>query len=104
MKAEFSEEVAQFCATHRRGVKKADFTGTFGRSFLRAFTPELIKSAFCMTGVHPLSILMWICARKQHKTNTPDSNGTHNRDRLGSLVVRWDGYTELRPGIPKEEI
>ncbi|KAH7919931.1 hypothetical protein BV22DRAFT_1040470, partial [Leucogyrophana mollusca] len=29
-----------------------------------------------------------ICARKQTQTNTPDSNGTHNRDRLGSLVVR----------------
>ncbi|KAH7917781.1 hypothetical protein BV22DRAFT_1187739 [Leucogyrophana mollusca] len=24
----------------------------------------------------------------KHKTNTPDSDGTHNRDRSGSLVVR----------------
>ncbi|EGN96639.1 hypothetical protein SERLA73DRAFT_154134 [Serpula lacrymans var. lacrymans S7.3] len=52
-KALMFEEVAQFHATHRRGVKKTDFTGTFGRSFLRAFTPDLIQSAFCVTGVHP---------------------------------------------------
>jgi hypothetical protein len=53
MKASFNEEISMFEETQQHGIKKANFTGTFGRAFVHAFTPNLIKTAFHVTGICP---------------------------------------------------
>lgn len=53
MKAIWKEEVQAFEVLHKQAITKTDFTGVFGRAYLRAFTPETVKAAFSATKVHP---------------------------------------------------
>jgi hypothetical protein len=51
MKASFNEEISMFKETQQHGIKKANFTGTFGCAFIHAFTSDLIIAAFYVTGI-----------------------------------------------------
>lgn len=53
MKECFKNEINQFETLHLRPVGKGDFTGVFGRAFLKAFTPDTVAAAFRVTGIHP---------------------------------------------------
>jgi hypothetical protein len=55
MKTEFRHEIRTFEDLHKAKVKKGDFTGVFGRAFLRAFTKESVEAAFRATGIHPFN-------------------------------------------------
>ena len=37
------------------GVKKSNFTRVWGTAYLKAFTQELVESAFSSTGIHPFN-------------------------------------------------
>lgn len=45
LKRELTNEIRDWNEGHQRGIQKRDFAGVFGRAYLRAFTPELVKSA-----------------------------------------------------------
>lgn len=55
MKESWKQEIQIFEDLHKREVKKSDFTGVFGRAYLRAFTSDTVKAAFKATGVHPFN-------------------------------------------------
>ncbi|KAF8142656.1 hypothetical protein K438DRAFT_2113177 [Mycena galopus ATCC 62051] len=55
MKECWKFEINTFKEIHQRAVDKEDFCGVFGRAFLKAFTPELVKAAFAATGIHPFN-------------------------------------------------
>jgi hypothetical protein len=55
MKTEFRREIRTFEDLHKTKVKKGDFTGVFGRAFLRSFTKESVEAAFRATGIHPFN-------------------------------------------------
>ena len=55
MKEIFKEEIRTFEEQHKREVTKGDFTGVFGRAYVKAFTIETVKAAFQATGVHPFN-------------------------------------------------
>ena len=43
---ELADEIHDWNDCHQRGIQKWDFTGIFGNTYLRVFTPELIKLAW----------------------------------------------------------
>ncbi|KAH9935436.1 uncharacterized protein B0H18DRAFT_1092169 [Fomitopsis serialis] len=51
----WKEEIRRFEEHHKHGVKKGDFTETFGKAFVQAFTPETVRSAFEKMGIHPFN-------------------------------------------------
>lgn len=53
LKRYYREEVSDFEMKNKRNVTKADFTGVWGRAFIRSFTKDNILSAFRVTGIHP---------------------------------------------------
>ena len=53
LKRELADEIHDWNDRHQRGVQKRDFSGIFGRAYLRAFTPELVKSAWEAVGICP---------------------------------------------------
>ena len=53
LKKELADEIHDWNDRHQRGIQKRDFTGIFGNAYLRAFTPELIKSAWKAVGIYP---------------------------------------------------
>ena len=53
LKKELADEIRDWNDCHQRGIQKRDFAGVFGRAYLRAFTPELVKSAWEAVGIHP---------------------------------------------------
>ena len=53
LKRELADEIRNWNDWHQRGIQKRDFAGVFGRAYLRAFTPELVKSAWKAVGIHP---------------------------------------------------
>ena len=53
LKRELADEIRDWNDRHQRGIQKCDFSGVFGRAYLRAFTPELVKSAWEAVGIHP---------------------------------------------------
>jgi hypothetical protein len=53
MKKAWKEEISLFEDEQKRNVTKGDFTKVFGRAYVRSFTPESVKAAFEITGVHP---------------------------------------------------
>ena len=53
LKRELADEIRDWNDTHQRGIQKRDFSGVFGRAYIRAFTPELVKSAWEAVGIHP---------------------------------------------------
>ena len=53
LKKELADEIRDWNDCHQRGIQKHDFAGVFGRAYLRAFTPELVKSAWEAVGIHP---------------------------------------------------
>lgn len=53
LKKELADEIRDWNDCHQRGIQKCDFAGVFGRAYLRAFTPELVKSAWEAVGIHP---------------------------------------------------
>ncbi|KAF8588768.1 hypothetical protein K439DRAFT_1613271 [Ramaria rubella] len=55
MKQAWTEEVAQFEAGLDHGINKGDFAEVFGTAFLRAFIPDIIRAAFCATGIYPFN-------------------------------------------------
>ncbi|KAF7336140.1 DDE-domain-containing protein [Mycena venus] len=55
MKVIWKEEINQFEEKNRRKVRKADFTGLFGRAYLWAFTESTVKAAFRVTGIYPFN-------------------------------------------------
>jgi len=55
MKEFWKNEINQFEAIHLKGVDKEHFCGVFGRTFLGAFTPDLILAVFAATGIHPFN-------------------------------------------------
>ena len=55
MKEAWKEEICHFEELHRTAVKKGNFTGVFGRAFLKAFTTNMILAAFSATGIYPFN-------------------------------------------------
>ncbi|KAJ3490068.1 hypothetical protein NLJ89_g11469 [Agrocybe chaxingu] len=55
MKEVWKEEIRAFEKLHRHGVNKEDFLAVWGQAYLKAFTPENIRSAFEATGIHPFN-------------------------------------------------
>ena len=55
MKAEFHWEICTFEDSNKYSMSKSDFTGVFGRAFLRAFTKDAVEAAFRATGVFPFN-------------------------------------------------
>ncbi|KIJ34009.1 hypothetical protein M422DRAFT_182639, partial [Sphaerobolus stellatus SS14] len=55
MKDIYRQEVQAFEENHGHKMNKGDFGGVFGAAFHRAFTPETIKTAFRVTGIHPFN-------------------------------------------------
>ena len=53
LKKELADEIRNWNDSHQQGIQKRDFAGVFGRAYLRAFTPELVKSAWKAVGIHP---------------------------------------------------
>lgn len=53
LKKELADEIHAWHEAHQRGIQKRDFTGVFGRAYTRAFTPELVKSAWEAVGINP---------------------------------------------------
>ena len=53
LKRELADEIRNWNDSHQRGIQKRDFSGVFGCAYLRAFTPELVKSAWEAVGIHP---------------------------------------------------
>ena len=53
LKRELADEIHAWNENHQRGIQKRDFAGVFGRAYLRAFTPELVKAAWEAVGIHP---------------------------------------------------
>lgn len=78
MKEAWKEEIHEFEDLHRTKVTKGDFTGVFGKAFLRAFTEETIFSAFEKTGVYPFN--PEVITKQQMKTSEPTST-------IGSLPI-----------------
>jgi len=53
LKKELADEIRDWNDKHQRGIQKRDFSGVFGNAYIRAFTPELVKSAWEAVGIHP---------------------------------------------------
>ena len=53
MKDLWKQKVTEFEEENKCNVTKGTFTGVFGKAFSLAFTPETIKAAFRVTGIHP---------------------------------------------------
>ena len=53
LKRELAEEIRSWNESRQQGIRKRDFSGVFGRAYLRAFTPELVKSAWEAVGIYP---------------------------------------------------
>jgi DDE superfamily endonuclease len=53
MKTEFYHKIHIFEDSNKHAMTKGDFTGVFGRAFLRAFTKDAIEAAFCATEIFP---------------------------------------------------
>jgi len=53
LKKELADEIRDWNDRHQRGIQKRDFGGVFGRAYLRAFTPELVRSAWEAVGICP---------------------------------------------------
>jgi hypothetical protein len=53
LKKELADEIQVWNDSHQRGIQKQDFAGVFGRAYLRAFTPELVKWAWEAVGICP---------------------------------------------------
>jgi hypothetical protein len=71
MKEAWKAEINAFEELHQRGVDKEDFCGVWGRAFLTAFTPDLVKAAFEATGIHPFN--RNIISARQMKPSEPTS-------------------------------
>ncbi|KAF9473730.1 hypothetical protein BDN70DRAFT_937210 [Pholiota conissans] len=52
MKESWKHKIDKFEELHMHGVNKEDLCGVFGYTFLTAFTPKNIKSAFAARGIH----------------------------------------------------
>lgn len=53
MKEAWKEEINAFETEAKQAIGKGDFTGVFGKAFLKSFTPDLVVAAFKATGIHP---------------------------------------------------
>jgi hypothetical protein len=51
----WKREVREYEDLHHRAVKADVFTGLFGKAYLEAFTPTLVKMAFEKTGIFPFN-------------------------------------------------
>lgn len=71
MKEIWKEEINSFETVHQRSISKGDFTGVFGKAYIRAFLPTTIKAAFEATGVHPFNAN--IISEEQMKPSLPTS-------------------------------
>jgi hypothetical protein len=71
MKEAWKDEINTFEELNQRAVDKEDFCGVFGRAFLLAFTPDMVKAAFTATGIHPYNAD--IITAQQMKPSEPTS-------------------------------
>jgi hypothetical protein len=55
MKDVWKEEIRLYEELYEKPVTSEVFTGLFGKAFLQAFTPDLVKAAFSATVIHPFN-------------------------------------------------
>lgn len=75
MKEHWKQVINKFETLHRTSVTKADFTSLFGQAYHCAFTVELIKAAFRVTGVFPFDRTV-ITERQMRPSEATSTQGT----------------------------
>jgi hypothetical protein len=67
-------DVAAYEVLHNKPIKTDVFTELFGRAYLEVFTPELVKKAFEVTGIHPFNPVV-ICPEQMWPSETTSVKG-----------------------------
>ncbi|KAF9221249.1 hypothetical protein BS17DRAFT_797243 [Gyrodon lividus] len=95
----WKEEVSTFENTYQQKVDKASFVEVLGTAFLKAFTPELIQSAFAATGIYPFN-RNTISPQQMKPSEATSTKGSFPLPQTSPLVLSNQSSKLLHPSLP----